>query len=331
MPTPAPSISAAPSSSPTFVNVHEGNFKVSLALAQNLTRPELIAFVSATEQFMEQTSVPGGSVTSVMVDVTSQRVVHQGRRLAADNTTKTELQIKFTASAVYKGRNTDFDLQKFYQKAFTTNTTRNAWIILLGTEDTVFLPLRPVPVGLTVGASSYSDSLTTGSDGSYFGVVLMSMAAVGLAISASVYSVRQYNITHRGTELRSPHRLAPTSSDETENTGYPHAAHRRHDKTNIHSIDSMPSMLPPMSPNSIERGDSSVTNDDPGMLCDVGGMLPQNPFKNSNYKMLGRSNQDPPTVSEGIRNNATSVFDHTVSREWQTVRCLSVVKRCLYL
>lgn len=227
----SPSVSAMPSSSPTFVGTQSAFFTIHLELIEKLTTEEQLAFVTGTEDFVEQLKIDGGlsfpqvvlefqslvtrgfnmtfttdgtstSMTATSTYISngtppSDRILQQ--QVSAAETT-TLLELHFEVTTIYTGSDTQFDLFATLNPLF--QKPDDLWIHMLGNYNDVFLPLRPADVNAIQGNPNSSQRSITA--GGLSAILLVALVAVGLAIAAAVYSVRIHTLSEYGEALESP-------------------------------------------------------------------------------------------------------------------------------
>ncbi|GKZ00302.1 hypothetical protein MPSEU_000983100 [Mayamaea pseudoterrestris] len=232
-PSASPSVSSMPSNVPTYIGTQSAFFTAHLELTKKLTSEEQLAFVTGTEDYIDQLSIDGGlSVPQVVLEfqalvtrgfnmtmttdgtetsVTatsdykvdgappSERTLEQ-QQVTTTSESSTLLELHFEVTAIYTGADTEFDLFAALNSLF--QKPDELWIHMLGNYNDVFLPLRPIDASAIQGNANASEKAI--SAGGLSAILVIALVAVGLAIGAAVYSVRSYTLSEYGEALDSP-------------------------------------------------------------------------------------------------------------------------------
>jgi hypothetical protein len=313
---------------PTHIEILEASFEVKLGLTSDLNVTQIVAFQQATADWIAMQA----SLSDVVVKITKQKLLTNGRRLqkADDADTKavvavTGLQINFDTAAQYTGPNKLFDLYGVLNPSI--QGLDSSWLQMVAGSDSLFEPLRPsfTPVPLSQGVNDQgvinaSMSGNNGSGASLF-VVTMAIIVAGLAvlmgIAASVYSVRKHRVAVWGEELESPkdelnYVPSPVNSigDVTLSSPRSNASTKYGNVELTTSGNIMQNvsdnccaakpdvLLSPASPNTMERGKD----------CGMDDVFQGLPFRSRADVDGGRPTQDPPTNSEPSYNNHQHAF-----------------------
>jgi hypothetical protein len=179
-----------------------------------LNATEELAFVTATEDWVDQ--LHNWSLSLPQVVVNNQSLVSQTRRMLKGTQ---QLAIKFELSVVYSGSDMSFNLSKALTPLLQTSPDAS-WIHMLGNYNNVFLQLRPSNAAGIEGAHTTSKGEMAISHGGLAAILVVALAAVGLAVGASIYSMRSHKLATYGEELESPVRnsvgVSPSSRPEAE-------------------------------------------------------------------------------------------------------------------
>jgi hypothetical protein len=205
-----------------------------LDLHKKLNQEEQLAFVTGTEEYLDNLEMQGG-LSLPQVTLEFQALVTEGssatfssngtsstlttstdydvdgvppgvdRRLGVTTTTTVEntsvkLQMNFQVTAIYSGPNTLFDLFETMNPLF--QEPDELWIHMLGNYNDVFIPLRPDATSAIEGTESTDGRAM--SSGGLASILVLALVAVGLALAASVYSVRSHTLSNYGEALESP-------------------------------------------------------------------------------------------------------------------------------
>jgi hypothetical protein len=196
-----------------------------------LNETQVAAFQNATSSFVEEdVSFGNGRLDDAIVTVVSETMVELSNETTTANMTERRmtswselslvqaLRLNFTVTATYIGSDNNFDLAGALDPFFQQGP-ESLWFGRLAAADDIFASLAPEPAsddnnrGGVNSLSSETDTKNAGgiSGGTVALVSVLAVAALGLSVAASVYSIRNYRRSAYGHELCSP-RLSMTSS-----------------------------------------------------------------------------------------------------------------------
>ena len=288
--------------------MQEATFKVFLALESELNATQLAAFEKGTKTWLEETKLDTGSLSDVEVEVITQKVVEtelplrrrslQGGKPAI---TRKDLEVAYTVSATYTGKDPDFDMESELDPKFQGKNT--LWLRELNDQDDVFAALNPVISGISdlerqkqlekkKGASAMTVAL----------VILAVVAAVTMGLAASVYSVRTHRRAMYGDEL--PSQISGMQSAIGQSTDEDKIIPL---KKPSRTFDHRPTTVEPIVENSARTTDISVINDRPMKDPPTRNGGTQNQVDPASQPTASFTSPTPPpppmTLSDQIRQN----------------------------
>jgi hypothetical protein len=294
---PSVSPSAAPSSSPTRITSVSVNYTLTLPLETGqLNTTQLTALTASFATFLEtKVELEGGRLEDVNMTVKKQESVEVVQNVASNTANSTgralvlwselslaqDLVLETSVEATYIGSDNYFNLSTSLDSVMKTKSD-DLYALLAG-SDVVFATLSNSPVNengvpkTTTSAAVTEDTKARGagiSNGAVATVVILAMAAIGLGVAATVFSIRSHRKRAYGTELYSPRmscstglgsRLADenqaeytreltTDDREIFQTDTCDESDAKQSQGDSASLSWAKQKEPPLSPNSLERG-----------------------------------------------------------------------------
>lgn len=344
----APSVSFAPSSSPTYVGSEVALFTTTFPLTSLLTTAEQDGFQYGTEEWILQVPDYGSHYSDPQVTLVNQTLINTfnttsgARALQATQKNGTvALQLNFQVTVDFTGPETALSLFQVLNPLI--QEPAELWIHLLGNYNEVFLQLR---TGTNTTQMSSANATSLSIIG-LIAIVVVAGTAIALAVSASIFSVRSHKLSVYGEELHSPKRISQPqlqvqsthegsgsqSSEEEETTLFdtttqimeealPPAAHEQQPMVDYEEEQYQVQQLPfqyqqQQQETKVHEQQTAPTYIDQYRsdiaINNLGAYQYQNNY-NSHYHTRSRSNQDPPSSRSEVADfedyrNKGALFD----------------------